>query len=61
MLTLCTPLYASDSMLQCTPNLQFCRARNILISFANVEFDDPAWRYKTDVLSFGDLGNFFIL
>lgn len=54
LMVMCTPLFANDSILECSKYLRFCRGRNIIVNFTEAS-TQPA-RYKMDVLSHGQIG-----
>lgn len=57
MRIMCEPLFPHDSMLECSKNLRFCRGRNIMIDFTDLIKISSPFRYKTDVLKPGQIGN----
>lgn len=58
LMVLCTPLFPSDSMLECSKLLRFCHGRNIMINFTDLASEKEPFRYKMDVLKSGQIGLF---
>lgn len=56
MLVMCEPLFAEDSVLECSKNMRFCRGRNLMLNFTNLLNIKHPFRYKMDVLSSGQFG-----
>lgn len=56
MLVMCDPVFADDSVLECSKNLRFCRGRNLMLNFTNLLDIKNPFRYKMDVLSPGQFG-----
>lgn len=56
MRIICEPLYSTDSALECSKNMRFCRGRNLWMDFTDLA--PGRFRYKTDVLSAGGIGGF---
>lgn len=54
----CDPLFLTDSSLECSEHMRFCRGRNIMINFTALANREEPIRYKMDVLSEGDIGGF---
>lgn len=54
----CDPLFQTDSSLECSEHLRFCRGRNIMINFTALASREEPIRYKMDVLSEGDIGGY---
>lgn len=57
LMVLCAPLFPNDSMLECSKNLRFCHGRNIMINFTDLATFQEQWRYRTDILKPGQIGN----
>lgn len=51
----CVPKYLSDSSLECTRYLRFCRGRNLLIDLRDVAKREERIRYHMDVLKPGQV------
>lgn len=58
MMVMCEPLFPGDSVLECSKYARFCRGRNLLIDFGNLLNNTEQFRYKTDVLSIGQIGGY---
>lgn len=58
MMVMCEPLYPGDSVLECSKYARFCRGRNLMIDFGNLINNTEQFRYKTDVLSIGQIGGY---
>ncbi|CAH1183795.1 unnamed protein product [Phaedon cochleariae] len=58
MKVLCEPLFATDSSLECSDHLRFCRGRNIMMNFSKLASREDPIRYKMDVLGEGDIGGY---
>lgn len=58
MRVLCEPLYPTDSVLECSSYLRFCRGRNIFVNFTDMAARREPVRYKMDILKEGDIGRF---
>lgn len=54
----CDPLFQTDSSLECSEHLRFCRGRNIMINFTALARREEPIRYKMDVLNDGDIGGY---
>lgn len=54
----CDPLFQSDSSLECSEHMRFCRGRNLMINFIALARRDEPIRYKMDVLNEGDIGGY---
>lgn len=54
----CDPLFQTDSSLECSEHLRFCRGRNIMINFTSLVNREEPIRYKMDVLGEGDIGGY---
>ncbi|CAG7661329.1 unnamed protein product [Allacma fusca] len=53
---LCEPTFQEDSSLECSDSMTFCRARNIMIDFTDLEKRTKPVMYDTDVLKAGQIG-----
>ncbi|XP_018324523.1 EGF domain-specific O-linked N-acetylglucosamine transferase [Agrilus planipennis] len=58
MKVLCEPLFSTDSSLECSEHLRFCRGRNIMINFTSLINRTDNFRYKMDVLKEGEIGGY---
>lgn len=58
MMVMCEPLFPGDSVLECSKYARFCRGRNLMIDFGNLRNNTEQFRYKTDVLSNGQIGGY---
>lgn len=56
MRIICEPLFANDSVLECSRNMRFCRGRNLWMDFTGLA--PGRYRYKTDVFAAGQFGGF---
>lgn len=55
---LCEPLFQTDSSLECSDHLRFCRGRNLMINFTSLAKREEPLRYAMDVLKKGDVGGY---
>ena len=55
---LCEPLFSTDSFLECSKYLKFCRGRNIMVNFTDLAYRDEPLRYKMDVLKQGQIAGY---
>nr|CAD7459187.1 unnamed protein product [Timema tahoe] len=58
MMVMCEPTFKEDSSLECSKHLRFCRGRNIMINFTDLNTRKEPLRYKMDVLKEGQVGGF---
>lgn len=58
LMVLCSPLFPTDSMLECSKNFRFCHGRNIMINFTELASKKQPWRYEMDVLKPGHIGGY---
>nr|CAD7427710.1 unnamed protein product [Timema monikensis] len=58
MMVMCEPTFKEDSSLECSKHLRFCRGRNIMINFTDLNTRKEPLRYKMDVLKEGQIGGF---
>nr|CAG4645397.1 EOG090X02IK [Lynceus sp. MCZ IZ 141354] len=56
MKVICQPETTNDTLLECSPKLQFCRASNLFIDFSDLAKRKEPFRYKMDVLKHGQIG-----
>nr|XP_018910304.1 PREDICTED: EGF domain-specific O-linked N-acetylglucosamine transferase isoform X1 [Bemisia tabaci] len=56
MKVLCDASKQTDSSLECSSYLRFCRGRNIMMNFTHLANRDEPIRYKMDVLHEGQIG-----
>ncbi|KAK2582236.1 hypothetical protein KPH14_004582 [Odynerus spinipes] len=61
MMMMCEPLFADDSSLECSEHMRFCRARNVMLNFTDLERRKEPIRYKMDVLKEGQVGGYCTL
>lgn len=54
----CDPLFQTDSSLECSEHMRFCRGRNLMINFTALTSRAEPIRYKMDVLKEGDVGGY---
>ncbi|CRK98954.1 CLUMA_CG012088, isoform A [Clunio marinus] len=54
----CEPTFITDSSLECSKYLRFCRGRNLMLNFTNLINRKEPLRYATDVLKQGEIGGF---
>lgn len=58
MSLLCEPYRLDDSSLECSKNLRFCRGRNLMINFTDIEQRKEPFRWDINVLKKGEIGGF---
>jgi EGF domain-specific O-GlcNAc transferase len=58
MTLLCEPFIRSDSSLECSDFLRFCRGRNIMVNMTNIADRDEQFRWDINVLKQGEIGGF---
>ncbi|KAJ9592753.1 hypothetical protein L9F63_015591 [Diploptera punctata] len=58
MMVMCEPTLLTDSSLECSQHLRFCRGRNLMINFTDLSSRKDHLRYKMDVLKEGQIGGF---
>ncbi|ODN03890.1 EGF domain-specific O-linked N-acetylglucosamine transferase [Orchesella cincta] len=56
MKLICKPSFPTDSALECSENIEFCRGRNIMIDFRGLLNRTTAVMYDMDVLKPGEIG-----
>ncbi|XP_055390026.1 EGF domain-specific O-linked N-acetylglucosamine transferase [Condylostylus longicornis] len=54
--TICSARNESDSFLECSKYLRFCKGKNIYIDLSDISRNGKPFRYKTDVLKYGQIG-----
>ncbi|XP_023955256.2 EGF domain-specific O-linked N-acetylglucosamine transferase [Bicyclus anynana] len=62
LMVMCEASYPSDSSLECSKYLRFCRGRNLMLNFTSLVGRGDNLRYKMDILGPGHIGghcNFF--
>lgn len=58
MTIMCEPLFPTDSSLECSKYLRFCRGRNLMLNFTDLIKRKEPLRYKMDVLKQGEIGGY---
>ncbi|XP_004929309.2 EGF domain-specific O-linked N-acetylglucosamine transferase [Bombyx mori] len=58
LMVMCEALYPDDTSLECSKYLRFCRGRNIMLNFTGLVGRGDNLRYKTDILSAGQIGGY---
>ncbi|XP_045767771.1 EGF domain-specific O-linked N-acetylglucosamine transferase [Maniola jurtina] len=56
LMVMCKASYPSDSSLECSKYLRFCRGRNLMLNFTSLTGRGDNLRYKMDILGPGQIG-----
>lgn len=56
MTIMCEPTFVTDSSLECSQYVRFCRGRNLMINFTDLIDRQEPMRYAMDVLKQGQIG-----
>ncbi|KAL7042836.1 hypothetical protein ACKWTF_001303 [Chironomus riparius] len=54
----CEPYTITDSSLECSENVRFCRGRNLMINFTDLVKREEPFRWDVNVLKSGEIGGY---